>query len=423
MSAQTPDDRGLDDDLDQAYARAHALADDGRGPSASVRTNVLAAAAEVAAQARERAAAEAAPPAARPVLLAVAPPVAEVGRGRPSAINLSSWRVRSGAAACAALLVALVSWRFEASHRFDAGEQVASASLALAAPPTAPLARELPGPSGASYPYAAPPPVVEDPVERAVEVASAKRVARERGERGVIVAQAEQADRSLRTAAPAQALAPAAAAAIPPAAAPAAPVVVASDSPESRATPAGQAPTTVTVTGPAATQFATVPAMPPSVLPRRVAVVPPVPAAAARPASLGETTTLAAAEPPRADVDAGPTAFPSDARNKASPAARGSLDSVGARLLPSPLQSAADRGDVDALKRLLADPATRVDAPDAAGRSALLHAVLAQRADAVRLLLAAGADPDRADAAGLTPRAAAQAGASGAIGALLAAPR
>ena len=49
--------------------------------------------------------------------------------------------------------------------------------------------------------------------------------------------------------------------------------------------------------------------------------------------------------------------------------------------------------------------------------------MLAQQAAAVRLLLAAGADPAQADAAGLTPRAAAQAGASAEIAALLAAPR
>jgi uncharacterized protein len=89
---------------------------------------------------------------------------------------------------------------------------------------------------------------------------------------------------------------------------------------------------------------------------------------------------------------------------------------------PMTLQAAADRGDVEALRALLAEPAVRVDAPDAAGRSALLHAVLAQQAEAVRLLLAAGADPGRADQAGLTPRAAAQAGANGEIAGLLATP-
>jgi hypothetical protein len=87
------------------------------------------------------------------------------------------------------------------------------------------------------------------------------------------------------------------------------------------------------------------------------------------------------------------------------------------------LQAAADRGDIDALKALLAAPSARVDIPDADGRTALLHAVLAQRPAAVRLLLAAGADPGRADHAGLTPRQAAQVGGNAEIAALLGATR
>ena len=91
--------------------------------------------------------------------------------------------------------------------------------------------------------------------------------------------------------------------------------------------------------------------------------------------------------------------------------------------MPTPLQAAVDRADVEALKTLLANPATRVDAPDATGRTALLHAVLAQQLGAVRLLIAAGADPDRADQAGLTPRAAALAGANAEIATLVSPPR
>jgi ankyrin repeat protein len=105
--------------------------------------------------------------------------------------------------------------------------------------------------------------------------------------------------------------------------------------------------------------------------------------------------------------------------NRALPSVAGSLAAAGA----GPLQAAAGRGDLDALRELLADPATRVDAPDAAGRTALLEAVLARQPAAVRLLLEAGADPGRADRTGLTPRAAAQAGANAEIAALLAAPR
>ena len=176
--------------------------------------------------------------------------------------------------------------------------------------------------------------------------------------------------------------------------------------------------------------------MPPSVVQRRIALIPkPAPAAvaaapapappavvaaAAAPSSPGETSG-ASADAARADARSR-LAFSSDVSKKASPESQGSLTAASARQPPQSLQAAADRGDVDALKRLLADPAARVDAPDAAGRTALLHAVLAQHADAVRLLVAAGADPGRADPAGLTPRAAARSGASAEIATLLAAP-
>ena len=143
-------------------------------------------------------------------------------------------------------------------------------------------------------------------------------------------------------------------------------------------------------------------------------------AAAAAPPSFGETS-VASVDSAHDNVAAKP-AFSSDALKKASPELQGSLIVAGARQSPPPLQAAADRGDVEALKRMLADPATRVDAPDAAGRTALLHAVLSQHAAAVRLLIAAGADPGRADPAGLTPLAAARTGASAEIAALLAAP-
>ena len=102
MSEPTPG-RPMDDELDQAYARSHALADDGRGPAASVRANVLAAAARIAAG-------EDAVAATAPSLVPVAPPVAQVGRGRDGAINLSSWRVRSGVALCALLFVCAGIW-------------------------------------------------------------------------------------------------------------------------------------------------------------------------------------------------------------------------------------------------------------------------------------------------------------------------
>ena len=420
------------DDLDQAYAQAHSIADDGRGPAASVRANVLAAARDAAQQARARIAAEAG---ATPPLSPVASPVAAVGRGRSMAINLSSWRVRSGAAVCAALLVTLGVWRFDENHRFDGGTQVATASLELATPPTAALPKELAAPplAGASIPYAAPPPVVEDPVDHTSGVAAAaKPVSRDR-DRDLVVAQAEQPSyRSLRAAPPPEARRP-------PAAAPSRDTAdVAMPAPVLKATDASAAPvpaqssTTVKVTAAAAPpQLATMPPMLPSVVPRRVPVVPALAAVAPPPKASADQVTVASAESglqrveitgssiKRADVtSAAPIAV--DAARKSNSA---TIGSGSARQSSTPLQSAAERGDVEALKTLLAAPATHVDAPDGTGQTALLHAVLAQQAAAVRLLIAAGADPGRADQAGLTPRAAAQTGANAEIAALLGAPR
>jgi ankyrin repeat protein len=95
------------------------------------------------------------------------------------------------------------------------------------------------------------------------------------------------------------------------------------------------------------------------------------------------------------------------------------LLSADARPQAQSLAAAADRGDVAALKTLLAAPSVQVDAPDPAGATALLHAVRARQVAAARLLLAAGADPDRADRGGTTPRVAAEPE----IAALLPAPR
>ena len=422
MSADKPERPDMADDLAQAYAQAHALSDDGRGPSAAVRVNVLAAARAVAAQARAAAESSAEAAATLP-LTPVAPPVADVGRGRSKAINLSSWRVRSGAALAAMLLVGVAGWRFDAARRFNNGEQVAMAELRMAAPPTSQVPQELPVPatSGASYPYL-PPPVVDDPADHA-RLPTARQAQRDKD---VIVAQLDQqADRMARAAGPAAAAAPARRPPPPatpaPAVADAAVPAPAGDlAPEAKTAALDQDPVTVTIKA-APTRIATAPAMPPSVLQRRVAVAPP----AAPPA----TTTLAAAEPAqqRADVEAPRAAYTGagvgEALKKSAPSSVGSLVTAAARTLPAPLQAAADRGDVETLKKLLANPSAPVDAPDSSGRTALLHAVLAQHPAAVRLLLAAGADPARADPAGLTPRAAAQTGASAEIATLLAAPR
>jgi hypothetical protein len=110
------------------------------------------------------------------------------------------------------------------------------------------------------------------------------------------------------------------------------------------------------------------------------------------PAAPTESVSTTAAPAPAADVPPAPAANP----RAAAPG--------------QTLQQAADAGDVTSIHQLLATPGTTVDAPDSFGRTALMHAVLAQHPAAVRALLAAGADPNRADRAGFTPRAAAQTG-------------
>lgn len=384
MTASTPGRPDADDDLGQAYARAHALADDGREPPASVRANVLAAAREIAAQAKARAIAEGG-------VAPVAPPVTAVGRGRSMAVNLSSWRVRSGAAVCAALLVALGAWRFDASHRGDGGVQVATAALELAAPPTTSLPRELPRPprSAASHPDV-PPPIVHDPVGTApaARAAAARPALRER-EKDAVVAQAEPSLRSLRFAPQPEVRA------------------------EARETPVPATPPAADMAN-AATSPAPVVALPAAPAPPRRSSADEVSVATAEPRP--QRLQIAGSSLRRANAADAAGASPEAAKRPAPSGVNGRQPSM-------PLQSAADRGDVETLKTLLADPAARVDAPDAGGRTALLHAVLAQQPAAVRLLVGAGADPSRADPAGLTPRAAAQAGANAEIAALLGAPR
>jgi len=423
MSEPTPG-RPVDDELGQAYVRSHALADDARGPSASVRANVLAAAARIAAgEAVEG-----------PPLVPVAPPVAVVGRRHGPAVNLSSWRVRAGAALCALLLVCLGVWRFDQNGRLGGGVQVALAELRLAEPRTAaaPPAQALPVPAAAaaSYPHAALPEVVVDPLDGSAGVHGPTARHAER-EREVVVAQLDE-QRAAAPRAQARSTGQEAAAVTDTPAAPAAPPAVMASPPRS-----------------------------PLALPRRLRLVPnPSAATSARAAPVGNTVVASAdtgalsadarraqsAPAPSADVRIEAVPAPvvaarvaaapfeptaqakADSRRPADADAlkRSKTDTAGLRQAPAgpdSLQAAADRGDVDGLKALLADPATRVDAPDADGRTALLHAVLAQRAESVRLLLAAGADPGRADRDGLTPRQAAQAGASDEIAALLGATR
>jgi Ankyrin repeats (3 copies) len=96
-------------------------------------------------------------------------------------------------------------------------------------------------------------------------------------------------------------------------------------------------------------------------------------------------------------------------RAAAAPVAR------SAQLAPAEsLQQAADVGDLAALRRLLGANAD-VDARDAQGRTALMHAVLHGQTQAVELLLAAGANPLAADNDGRTALQAAEAGGRPAI--------
>lgn len=95
----------------------------------------------------------------------------------------------------------------------------------------------------------------------------------------------------------------------------------------------------------------------------------------------------------------------------ASSAAR--LEDPAARL-----RQAAERGDVPALQALLGNQPI-IDARDAVGRTALMLATLHGRTQAVELLLAAGADPNAADANGTVPLQVALAGNQPAIVAAL----
>ena len=82
------------------------------------------------------------------------------------------------------------------------------------------------------------------------------------------------------------------------------------------------------------------------------------------------------------------------------------------------LRDAAQRGDAPGIHRFL-EARLNINARDAAGRTALMLAVLHGRREAVEILLNAGADPNAADASGTTPLQAALAGAHPAIATIL----
>jgi hypothetical protein len=385
------------DGLDLAYRDATALAADGRQPAPSVRASVLAAARDVAQQGAAGAPVPAQGAAGSPsstsagatgVDMSDSPSIAPAGRGRPAAANLSSWRLRAGGAACVALLAAITGWRLNVGHGDTQETRVASASLSVARRDAAAPVAELPLPSVPmpSAPADAvpagrsrPPQALRDAAVPA-EATRARQAARKTAEgarprdasRGADIVVAQAGTHGV-TPPPARQPAPAR-----PAPGPLA--ISAATVPSSDA----MAAQGVEVTGATASRFS-----------------------GAAPTS---PVRIASSDVARSSLDEGRL-------GPIAPAAP--LLASSARALATPLQVAADRGDLDALTQLLANPSVAVDAPDAAGRTALMHAVLSQQAAAVRALLAAGADPARADHAGLTPRAAARAGASADIAALL----
>jgi len=358
MTTPTPQRPTPADDLDRAYAQAHALAGGDPGPAASVRANVLAAAREIAAQA-----------AAVPPLAPVAAPVSDVGRGRAGAWNLSSWRVRAGAAIGVVLLVGLAALRLPASRHGDPDVMVAAAD----APPSGqvlppPTATTLPGVLAQARVAAAP--VEVAPVASARAKVAVAKAAPRTAQRVV-----EPADKA---------------------------VMADAEAPQARRDPS----TVIAALEPP-------PAAPTLTLGQRA----PAADTLQRVEVSGVARGLSSA--PGSQALRGSA----EAVKKVAPAALGSVSLAAVRMAPTPLHAAANADDVDTLGRLLADPATRVDAPDANGRTPLLYAVMAANVRAVRMLLAAGADPDRADSAGATPRSVARTGPDAEIAALLAARR
>jgi len=134
----------------------------------------------------------------------------------------------------------------------------------------------------------------------------------------------------------------------------------------------------------------------------RFAPEPAAPAAEKRAGSLMDVT------PTQADTSSQSVAV----TGAPAAAARAAAGAAGRDSQPEEAADALHRGaaagDVAVLDGLLAQP-TDVNARDAAGRTALLVAVLHGRGAAIAMLLAHGADPNAADSAGTTPLAAARA--------------
>ena len=141
-------------------------------------------------------------------------------------------------------------------------------------------------------------------------------------------------------------------------------------------------------------------------------VLPPSPPPAAKPpvaAQLAASPATAALDAETTRAPAGSTAQLSAPAAAAAPAPRVTelapqplARFAPAHTVPAELRRAAESGDVPRLQALLGAGAD-VDARDAAGRTALMLAVLNDRSGAADALLASRANPNAVDAAGNTP--------------------
>jgi hypothetical protein len=139
----------------------------------------------------------------------------------------------------------------------------------------------------------------------------------------------------------------------------------------------------------------------------------PAPAAPEPPLARLQEEKAPAAGPPVADDNRAARSAsppPAPAAAAASPSPRAFARAPSFLDDGTALRAAAGRGDLSALHRLLSAPKPEVDARDASGRTALMLAVLGDHPQAVDTLLAAGANPNAADANGTTPLKAALAG-------------
>jgi len=131
-------------------------------------------------------------------------------------------------------------------------------------------------------------------------------------------------------------------------------------------------------------------------------------------------TASALSAPPRQSAELAEVTPPAQAPRTAASTARNEPAAPAASFTDPAVQlrRAAEMGDVAELQSLL-DRQLAIDARDAHGRTPLMLATLHGRTEAVRALLAHGADPNAADARGTTPLQAALAGNQSAIAAAL----